>query len=80
MINPKLNLNKAFKDQVTKCMKTTFVEMTQPRISKALFKKSTRVLALLMFHETRKNPKKVFKVLIICNYVCIDYLDSESKN
>ena len=28
MINPKLNINKAFKDQVTKCMKTTFVTIT----------------------------------------------------
>ena len=38
-----------------------------------------------MFYETRKNPKRVFKVsscviyTIIRNYVCIDYLDSESK-
>ena len=37
-----------------------------------------------MFYETRKNPKKVSKVLscvgytIIINYVCIDYLGSES--
>ena len=38
-----------------------------------------------MFYETRKNPRKVFKVLscvtytIISNYVCIDYLASEYK-
>ena len=38
-----------------------------------------------MFYETRKNPKKAFKVLscviykTISNYVCIDYLASESK-
>ena len=38
-----------------------------------------------MFYETRKNPKKFFKVLscaiytILSNYVCIDYLASELK-
>ena len=38
-----------------------------------------------MFYEKRKNPKKFFKVLscviytIISIYVCIDYLDSESR-
>ena len=38
-----------------------------------------------MFYETRKNPKKFFKVLscviytIISNCVCNDYLASESK-
>ena len=43
------------------------------------------MLASLMFYETRKNCKKVFKVLscviytIISNYVCIDYLASEWK-
>ena len=48
-------------------------------------KNNTRVLALLMFYETRKNPKKFSKVLscviykIISNYVCIDYLCYESK-
>ena len=41
--------------------------------------------AVLMFYETRKSPKKAFKVLscviytIINNYVCIDYLAFESK-
>ena len=85
MINPTLNINKVFKEQVTKCMKTTFGEIAQSHISIILAKKNTRVLALLMFYETRKNPKKVFKVLsyviytIIRNYVCIDYLASESK-
>ena len=77
-INPDLNINKSFKEQVTKCMKTKFSAITQPHIS---LKKI--VLALLIFYETRKNPKKVFKVLscvlykIISNYVCIDYLSSE---
>ena len=58
--------------------------ITQPHISKILTKK-TKVLALLMFYETRKNTKKVFKVLscfiytIIRNYVCIDFLTSENR-
>ena len=84
MIIPTLSIKRVFKDQVNKCTNTTFGAMTQPHISKILWKK--RVLALLIFYETRKNPKKVFKVLscviytIIRNYVCIDYLGYESKN
>ena len=36
MIDPKLNINKAFKEKVTKCIKTTFGAITQPHISKIL--------------------------------------------
>ena len=39
MINPTLNIKKSFKEQVTKCMKTTFGAITQPYISKILSKK-----------------------------------------
>ena len=39
MMNPNLSINKSFKDQVTKCMKTTFVAMTQQHICKILSKK-----------------------------------------
>ena len=83
MINPTLNIDKAFKEKVTKFTKTTFGAITQPHISKILAKKNTRVLELLMFYDTRENPYKCFKVLscviytIIRNYVCIDYLASE---
>ena len=55
----------------------------KPHIKTILAKKKTRVLALLMFYDTRKNPKKYFKVLscviytIMINYVCIDYLAYE---
>ena len=86
MINPTLNINKAFKGHVTKCVKNTFGTITQPHIVTILAKKNTIVLALLTFYETRKNPKKVFKVLscdiytIISNYVCIDYLACQLKN
>ena len=82
MINTTLSIKKHFKYQVTKFMKTTFSSMTQQHISK----KKARVLELFMFYDTRqKKPKKILKVLscviytIISNYVCIDYLGSESK-
>ena len=62
-------------------MYTTFGIITKP-----LSKKNTSVLSLMMFYETRAdNYKKYFRVLIciICtiikNYVCIDYLDFQSK-
>ena len=43
MINPDFNINKAFKEKVTKCMKTTFGAITQPHISKILFKNNKSV-------------------------------------
>ena len=82
-INQKLNINKAFREQVDKCMKTTFGATTKSYIRSTLAKYTTRVLALLMFYETRQNPKKAFKVLscviytIISNYDCIDYQTCE---
>ena len=67
-------------------MKTTFGEITQPHIKTTLAKNNEKMLALLIFDETRAdNTKKYFKVLscvlytIISNYVCIDYLACESK-
>ena len=81
MMNPNLSINKYFKEQVKICMKTTFVTMTQQHISKFLSKTNTRVLALVMFYDTRKtNAKKMFRVLscviytIISNFVSIYYL------
>ena len=41
-----------------KFIKTTFGAITQPYIIATLAKNTTRVLALLMFYETRKNPKR----------------------
>ena len=38
MINPNLSINKAFKEQVTKCKETTFGAMIQQNIIKILFK------------------------------------------
>ena len=81
MINPALNVNKSFREQVEKCMYTTFGEITQPFIKSTLSKNSTSVLASIMFYEIRAdNPKKAYRLLncviytIIKNYVCIDYL------
>ena len=64
-------------------MKTTFGTITKPHIKTTLAKNKTRVLALLMFYETWKSPKKTLKVLsyviyiIIINYARIDYLACE---
>ena len=83
MINPTLNINKSFREQVNKCIKTTFVTITQPHIKTTLAKKKTRVVASVMFYWTWKNPEKAFKVLsciiytMIINYVCIGYLSCE---
>ena len=83
MINTTLNIKKAFREQVNKWIKTTFGAITQPHIKTTLAKQKTRVLALLMFYETRKYPEKAFKVFscviytIINNYFCIDYLACE---
>ena len=49
MINPGLYDNKAFKEQVEKCIYTTFDEITQPFIKAALAKNSTSMLALIIF-------------------------------
>ena len=64
-------------------MNNKFGPSTQPSIRSTLSKNNTRVLELLMFYETIKNPKEAFKVLscviysIINNYVCIDYIACE---
>ena len=85
IINKKLNINKSSEEKVFKCMNNTFGPITQPYIRSTLAKNTTRVLALLMFYETRQNPNKYFKVLscviytIISNYFCIDYLARQLK-
>ena len=42
MNNPKLNINKSFREQVNKCMKTTFGEITQPHIKTTLAKNNEK--------------------------------------
>ena len=54
-----LNVNKYFKEQMEKCIYTTFGPITQPFIKTTLSKKNTLVLALILVYETRGyNPKK----------------------
>ena len=64
MINPNFNINKPFREKVEKCMKTTFGIITQPFIRSILQKKKTRVLALLMFYETR--PENIAYRVLSC--------------
>ena len=45
MLNPKLNKNKAFKDQVKTCLNKTFGADTNKHINKTLMNLDTRVLA-----------------------------------
>ena len=49
MINPRLNTNGIFKDQVNICMKKTFNVTEQKHITKILTQENTRVLALLWY-------------------------------
>ena len=53
MNNPNLNINKAFREQVEKCMKTIFGAITQHFVGATLLKNKTRVLSLLVFYEKR---------------------------
>ena len=64
MININLHVNKAFKEQVKKCMNTIFGALTQP-INKTISSKNNKsVLELLMFNITRGvNPNKYFRVI-----------------
>ena len=67
MMNPNLSINKYFKEQVKICMKNTFGTTTQQHISTILFKPNTRVLALVMFYDTRKKIKEIFQIVELCN-------------
>ena len=55
MSNPRLNDNKAFIEQVLKCMYTIFVETTQPFSKSTLSKNNTSLLAFVLFYETKEN-------------------------
>ena len=67
-------------------MNNTFGSITQPFNKNKISKNNTSVIELLMFHDTRViKPKKNFRFLscfiytLIDNYVCICYLDCQSK-
>ena len=79
MININFNINKVFREQVDRYMKTKFGSSTQPHIRSILSKNKTRVLSLIILYETR-SENIYFRVLssviytVIENYVYIDYL------
>ena len=66
MINTTLNINNSFREQVNNCMKTTFSAVTKPHIKTTLAKNKTRLLALLIFYETRKIIKN-FQSVELCH-------------
>ena len=67
IINTNLIINKAFKEQVKICMRTTFSTTTQQHISKILLKPNTRVLSSVMFYDTRNKSKGNFQSVGLCN-------------
>ena len=82
-MNPNLNTNKDFREQVKVCLKTHLVQIPI-YISVKYYQKKTRVLALVIFYDNSKTiTKRMFRVLncviytIISKYICIDYLCSE---
>ena len=50
MMNPNLNTNKDFREQVRVSLTNTFYTSTMAHISKILLKKDTRVLVLVTFY------------------------------
>ena len=86
MINPSLNFNKVFIEQVQKFLSCSFSIRTITTIKNCLMKKNKYVMALIMIYENNvKDRKTVYRVLccvfntLIDNYVCIDYLSCQSK-
>ena len=86
MINPYLNINRIFREQVQKFLGCSFSTKTMKAIRDCLLKKNTSVMALITINENSgKNIRKVYRVLssvvynIIKNYICIDYLSCKSK-
>ena len=57
-MNPNLSINKALKEHVKIFMKKTFATTTESHISKILLKPDTKVVALVIYYETRKKMQK----------------------
>ena len=53
MVNPGLNVNRTFREQVEQCMFTKFDAIIQIFIKAKLLRNKARVLALILFYETR---------------------------
>ena len=86
MINPSINCNKLFREQVEKFLGVSFQENVMETIIYCLGKKNKCIIALIMFYGGNGlEPKKVYRVLscviysLIDNYVCIDYLSYQPK-
>ena len=67
MMNPNLNKNKAFIEQVKACLKNIFGTSTNAHIGKILLKENTIVLALVMFYDNRKKYKEDVQSVDLCN-------------
>ena len=67
MINLGLNVNKAFRHQVEKCIYTTFGEITQPFNKTTISKNKTSVLALIFFfvRQVEIIRRNLFDCLIV---------------
>ena len=66
-MNTNLRINKAFKEQVKVCLKTTFSKSTLSHTSKILLKPDKRVLALVMFSKNGKKCKENVQSVELCN-------------
>ena len=73
-----LKQNKAFKEQIDKCLSTKFDIKTSARMIKRLKHDCTHSIALIMFYENRTSfILKVLGVVVYCfndQYVFVDYL------
>ena len=86
MINPLLNCNKIFIEQVEKCLSVSFHKNIIETIIYCLKNKNTCIMSLIITYENNGGKiKKVYIVLscvvysLIDNYVSIDYLSCKSK-
>ena len=86
MINPSLNCNKVFREQVEKLFSVPFHENAMETIKYCLRNNNRCFMVLIMFYENNGlKPKILYRVLscvvyyLIYNYVCIDYLLFQSK-
>ena len=86
MINPLLNCNRVFRQQVEECLSFTFHSRIMETIKYCLRKNNTCVMALIFMNDNNGvKPKKMYKVLtcvlysLMENYVCFDYLSCQAK-
>ena len=78
MVNPELNINKAFKEQVESNMTNSFSGKTIMTARKGFKKGNTCIISIIMFYDDINNM--IFKVsssIVYCimeNYACVDYI------